>query len=142
MATETITRGALAKQTGCNIETIRYYEDIGLLQQPSRTASGYRVYNADHARRLRFILRAKELGFDRKKIAGLLVLSDSGDVHTRAEVKSLTQTHIDEISERIRDLQKLKKRLNEISSHCDGSGKSAEGCPIITTLFGETPEQG
>jgi MerR family mercuric resistance operon transcriptional regulator len=130
-----LTRGKLAAQTGCNIETIRYYETIGLIPVPARTASGYRCYEDEHVRRLHFIQRAKALGFSSDKIHGLLHLTDPGEVHTRAEVKSLTQEHIDEIAVRIRDLQKIKRRLNQISSFCDGSDKSAQTCPILESLF-------
>ena len=130
-----LTRGKLAAQTGCNIETIRYYETIGLIPAPARTASGYRRYEDEHVRRLNFIQRARALGFSSEKIQGLLHLTDPGEIHTRAEVKALTQEHIDEIAVRIRDLQKIKRRLNQISSFCDGSDKSAQTCPILESLF-------
>ena len=130
-----LTRGKLAAQTGCNIETIRYYETIGLIPTPARTASGYRRYEDEHVRRLQFIQRAKALGFSSEKIQGLLRLTDPGEIHTRAEAKSLTEEHLDEISVRIRDLQKIKRRLSQISSFCDGSEKSAQTCPILESLF-------
>ncbi len=133
-----LTRGKLAKQTGCHIETIRYYERVGVLPEAERTPSGYRIYNEDHAERLRFILKAKALGFSPKHVQELLELSDGGDTHTRSEVKSLTEAHINEVSEKITDLQKLKYRLNQISSHCDGSSKSAIDCPILISLFDDS----
>ena len=130
-----MTRGKLATETGCNIETIRYYEAIGLIPAPARTASGYRSYDEGHLRRLNFIQRAKSLGFSGEKIQGLLALTESGSEHTRADVKSLTEAHINEIAAKIRDLQKIKKRLGLISSHCDGSSRSADTCPILESLF-------
>ncbi len=130
-----LTRGKLATETGCNIETIRYYETIGLLPEPARTTSGYRSYSEDHLRRLNFIQRAKALGFSSERIQGLLALTDSGGDHTRADVKSLTEAHIEEIAAKIRDLQKIRKRLAQISSFCDGSGESADTCPILESLF-------
>lgn len=130
-----LTRGKLASETGCNIETIRYYETIGLLPEPARTRSGYRNYSKDHLRRLKFIQRARALGFSSEKIQGLLALTDGGEHHTRADVKSLTEAHIEEIAEKIRDLQKIRKRLSQISSFCDGSGESAATCPILESLF-------
>lgn len=133
-----ITRGKLAKLTGCNAETIRYYEKSGLLADPRRSASGYRIYGEEHVKALRFILRAKDLGFSTDRIRGFLNLSFDRNQHTRAEVKDLTEQHISDVSEKIRDLERLKKRLSEISSHCDGSGKSAETCPILISLFDET----
>jgi MerR family mercuric resistance operon transcriptional regulator len=128
-----ITRGKLANQTGCNIETIRYYEKVGLIPKPMRTSSGYRQYDDEHIRLIHFIQRAKALGFSGERIQGLLELNDAH--HTRADVKALTERHLDEISEKIRDLQKIKKRLGQISSYCDGSAKSAESCPILESLF-------
>jgi MerR family mercuric resistance operon transcriptional regulator len=130
-----LTRGKLATQTGCNIETIRYYETIGLLPVPARTASGYRAYSDEHLRRLNFIQRARSLGFSSEQTRGLLDLTEAEGNKTRADVKSLTEAHIDEISQKIKDLQKIKKRLRQISSFCDGSGKSASTCPILESLF-------
>jgi MerR family mercuric resistance operon transcriptional regulator len=130
-----LTRGKLATQTGCNIETIRYYEAIGLIPAPARTQSGYRSYSDEHLRRLNFIQRARTLGFSSEQNQGLIELTAPEGNHTRADVKSLTEAHIDEISAKIRDLQKIKKRLKQISSFCDGSDKSAETCPILESLF-------
>jgi MerR family mercuric resistance operon transcriptional regulator len=134
-----LTRGKLATETGCNIETIRYYEAIGLIPAPERTPSGYRSYSEEHLRRLNFIQRARALGFTSDKIQGLLELTESGGNHTRAEVKALTEAHIEDIAEKIRDLQKIKKRLSQISSFCDGSSESAAGCPILESLFDDVP---
>ena len=130
-----LTRGKLAAQTGCNIETIRYYEAIGLLPAPARTAAGYRSYSDDHLRRLHFIQRARSLGFANEQIRELFELSDPGEDHTRAEVKSLTEAHIEAISGKIADLQRIKRRLSQISSFCDGSARGADTCPIIVSLF-------
>jgi MerR family mercuric resistance operon transcriptional regulator len=130
-----LTRGKLATQTGCNIETIRYYEATGLLPAPARTTAGYRVYNEDHLRRLHFIQRGKSLGFSSDQVRELLDLHDPGENHTRAAVKSLTESHIDAIAGKIRDLQRIKRRLSEISSYCDGSAQSADTCPILESLF-------
>lgn len=130
-----LTRGKLAAQTGCHIETIRYYENIGLMPEPARSASGYRSYGDDHLRRLKFIQHARALGFSSEKIRELLALSGGARRHTRAEVKALTEEHIDGIATRIRDLQKIKRRLRQISSFCDGSSASASTCPILESLF-------
>lgn len=130
-----LTRGKLATQTGCNIETIRYYETIGLIPAPARTVSGYRAYSDEHLRRLNFIQRARSLGFSSEQTRGLLDLTESEGDKTRADVKSLTEAHVDEISQKIKDLQKIKKRLKQISSFCDGSTKSASTCPILESLF-------
>ncbi len=132
-----LTRGKLSEQSGCNTETIRYYERVGLLPEPPRSESGYRMYDDNHVSRLRFIQRARELGFSAERVRDLLDLSDNPKEHTRAEVKALTETHIQEIAEKIRDLQRLKKRLSAISSHCDGANESARDCPILISLFAE-----
>jgi MerR family mercuric resistance operon transcriptional regulator len=133
-----LTRGRLATRTGCNIETIRYYEVTGLLPAPARNASGYRIYGADHLRRLNFIQRAKALGFSSEQVRGLLNLHAPGKNHTRAAVKSLTESHIDTIADKIRDLQRIKRRLSQISSFCDGSAQSADSCPILESLFDDS----
>jgi len=133
-----LTRGKLAAQTGCNGETIRYYEKIGLLPAPARTPSGYRSYSDEHLRRLNFIMRARELGFSGDQVRELIELSDPGSDHTRAEVKTLTERHIEAISSKISDLQRIKRRLNQISSFCDGSSRHAASCPILESLFEET----
>ena len=130
-----LTRGRLATRTGCNIETIRYYEKIGLMPSPARTVSGYRTYSDEHLRRLNFIQRARALGFSGEQIRGLLELTEAGANKTRADVKALTQAHIDEISLKIKDLQKIRNRLSQISSFCDGSSQSASTCPILESLF-------
>lgn len=130
-----LTRGKLAERTGCNAETIRYYEKTGLLPDPPRNASGYRIYGDEHIRLVGFIQRARALGFAAEPLRDLLDLTTASGKHTRAEVKGLTQQHIDEISDKIKDLQKLKKRLIEISSHCDGADATARDCPILISLF-------
>ena len=132
-----LTRGKLATQTGCNIETIRYYEKIGLIPEPKRSASGYRSYDDEHVRLLKFIQRAKSLGFSANQVRGLMELNDPGEQHTRAEVKALTLSHVDSISIKIKDLQKIKVRLKQISSFCDGSAESAQSYPILISLFDE-----
>ena len=136
-----LTRGKLARLTGCNAETIRYYENIGLIPQPGRSAAGYRSYDGEHVRLLNFIQRARGLGFSRDQIGELLALRDDGERRTRADVKALTQAHIDAVSQKIRDLQRLKRRLTQISSYCDGSQQGAGSCPILHSLFESGDEQ-
>jgi MerR family transcriptional regulator, mercuric resistance operon regulatory protein len=82
-------RAQLAKLTGCNLETIRYYEKVGLLPPPPRSANGYRVYSPDLTQRLRFILRARDIGFSMEETRSLLALTDTG-TQTCAEVKHKT----------------------------------------------------
>ena len=130
-----MTRGKLASEVGCNIETIRYYEKTGMLPEPARSANGYRQYSEEHLQRLRFIQRAKELGFSGDSIKNLMRITNNIADYTKAEVKELTDAHISDISNKIKDLQNLKKILVSLSDNCDGSQESAEQCPIINSIY-------
>src|SRR5712692_7713612 len=96
MDMKSLTIGRLAKQAGINLETVRYYERRGLLPKPPRTASGYRLFPADAALRLRFIRRAQELGFSLKEIRDLLALRVSPRT-TSAEIRKRTEAKIADI---------------------------------------------
>ena len=126
-----LTRGELARATGCHIETIRYYEKVGLLPDPPRTAAGYRVYAAHHVVRLSFILRARELGFTLDDIRGLLGLED-GKVPTCAEVKARTDRHLADVRARISDLRRIEGVLAQTAAQCTGADVPA--CPVLDTL--------
>lgn len=125
------TRGELARATGCNIETIRYYEKTGLLSDPPRTDAGYRIYSASHASRLRFILRARELGFPMEDIRGLMGLED-GAAPTCAEVKERTERHLADVRARINDLLRIEASLAATAARC--SGDAVPNCPVLDTL--------
>lgn len=125
------TRGDLARATGCNIETIRYYEKTGLLPDPPRTDAGYRIYSAAHATRLRFILRARELGFSMEDIRGLMGLED-GAAPTCAEVKERTERHLADVRAKIADLRRIEKVLSVTAARC--SGEDVPDCPVLETL--------
>ena len=124
-------RAALARATNCNLETIRYYESIGLMPAPPRTAAGYRIYDNGHVRRLRFILRARALGFSIEEIRALLQLLDSGD-QTCAEVKARTEQHLADVRAKIADLRRIERVLATTAASC--SGDDAPDCPIIEAL--------
>ena len=124
-------RAELARQTGCNLETILYYEKTGMMPHPPRTPAGYRVYGPAHVSRLRFILRARELGFSIEEIRGLLELVDRG-TQTCAEVKTRTDMHLTEIRAKIRDLKRIERILAETASHC--SGDAVPDCPVLDAL--------
>lgn len=126
-----LTRGQLASATGCDIETIRYYEKIAMLPDPPRTASGYRLYDDHHVTRLRFILRARELGFSIHDIRGLLELVEGGS-QTCAEVKDRTERHLADIRAKLADLEKMRQVLETAAAKC--SGDNVPECPIIETL--------
>ena len=124
--------GGLSALTGCNIETIRYYERIGLILAPPRTEGGHRSYDGADSRRLAFIRRCRELGFSIKEIRALLGLVDGGD-YTCGEVRDLTLRHVEDVRRKIADLRKLERTLGDIASGCNG-GQVPE-CPIIDALY-------
>ena len=124
--------GALSRQTGCNIETIRYYERIGMLPAPPRTEGGHRCYSEAHLKRLTFIRRGRELGFKLDEIRSLLGLVDGGD-YTCGEVLALTREHLEAIRAKIGDLKRLEKTLADIANQCDGG--TVPECPIVDALF-------
>ncbi|MEK7405343.1 MAG: heavy metal-responsive transcriptional regulator [Acidobacteriota bacterium] len=130
-----LTIGNLAKHAQVNLETIRYYERLGLLPSPPRTQSGYRLFPDDAVRRLQFIRRAQELGFSLKEIRDLLGLrlrpgTRCADVRGRAEAK------IAEIDEKIRSLHAMRKALVRLVGACSGRGPVSD-CPILESLARE-----
>ena len=127
-----LTRGALAVKTGCNIETIRYYEQIGLLPPPPRTEGGHRLYGRDLHMRLNFIRRSRELGFTLEEIRELLRMVD-GRKYTCKQVETLALQHASDIKRKISDLRKLKNVLETMASQCRGS--KVPECPVIEALF-------
>ncbi len=127
-----LSSGALAREAGVNIETIRYYEKIGLMPEPFRTANGYRVYDEIGLKRLSFIRRCRELGFSLVQVRGLLGLVDGGD-YTCAEVRDLSIVRLGDVRQKIRDLRKMELTLKEMVSQCDG-GLVPE-CPIVDRLY-------
>ncbi len=129
-----LSRGSLGKQTGVNIETIRYYEKIGLMPDPDRSSGGYRIYDHSHLKRLSFVRRSRELGFTLHEIRELLELVDGGD-YTCAEVRDRTIVHLEEVAQKIRDLQKMQRTLKTMAAKCDG-GLVPE-CPIVDSLYSD-----
>ena len=126
-----LTIGALSERTEVNIETIRYYERIGILPSPPRSAGGHRVYAKEHTQRLVFIRRARQLGFSLDQVRELLGLS-SGRRMTCARVKNITEQHITDIRCRVRDLKRLERVLSELTSQCRGDEMGE--CPILDAL--------
>jgi MerR family mercuric resistance operon transcriptional regulator len=127
-----LSRGEVAGRAGCNIETLRYYEQIGLLPAPPRSASGHRLYQHDLVTRVLFIRRARALGFALEEIRRLLRLVDGG-AFTCTQVEQLALAQIGEIRRKIADLQKLEAVLQAMAAQC--SGGSVPKCPIIDALF-------
>lgn len=127
-----ITRGKLAKRTGCNAETIRYYEKIGLMPEPARSATGYRQYDQEHEQRLQFIMRGRELGFAIEDLKSLLELVDRRVVSC-GEVSRLARIHLASVHQKISDLQRIEDALSKTLRSC--SGENVPECPVIDTLF-------
>lgn len=129
----TMTIGRLAKQVGVNIDTIRYYERNGLIPEPVRRASGYREYEITDVQRLRFIMRAKELGFTLAEVGELLSLSADRDVRG---VKRRAEQRLDQVEHKIKELQRVRRGLKTLIDACPGHG-DLEHCPIVAALSGE-----
>jgi MerR family transcriptional regulator, copper efflux regulator len=131
MATTRFTIGALARSAEVNVDTVRFYERQGLLRPAPRSAGGYRVYGEADAQRLRFIRRAKALGFSLEDIAELLRLTEDG--HDRAAVKAVAERRVVDLQRRIAELEKMRSVLAHHAGHCSGHG-NLKGCPIIEAL--------
>lgn len=133
-----LTIGRLAKQVGIGIETVRFYERQGLIQPPPRTDSNYRIYPEQEVDRLKFIKRAKDLGFTLKEIKELLELQH--DPHaTKADIKKRTVEKIENIKIKVRDLTRIQHALEHLAGTCDGKGPLSE-CPILEALTGHEHE--
>ncbi len=126
-----LTIGKIAKNTGLGIETIRYYEKEGLIA-PARTESNYRIYPDQDIVRLRFIKRAKGLGFTLKEIKDLLSIRLDPD-GSKEEVKRQTETKMEAIRQKIIDLSRILQALESLNELCDGHGPVGE-CPILEAL--------
>ena len=125
-------RGELAERSGCNIETVRFYEKQGLWPAPPRAAGGHRDYAQEHLRRLTFIRRSRELGFTLGEVRSLLGLVDGGD-WTCGEVREMTLEHLADVRRKIADLPKLAVILADMAAQCDGG--AVPECPIIDALL-------
>ena len=125
--------GQLSKRTGCNIETIRFYEREGLLPSPPRTAGGHRLYAKGHLKRLNFVCRGRQLGFTLQEVRELLELVDGGDF-TCEEVHGITVAHLQSVQSKIADLRRLERALKKMADEC--TGETIPECPIVDTLYG------
>ena len=135
-----LTIGRLARRAGVGVETIRFYERKGLLEEPPRSASGYRQYPEDVVSRVRFIRRAKDLGFSLREIDELLALRVNDSV-SAAEVRLRAQAKIADIEARVADLETMKGALTELTDCCSGGGAVGE-CPILEALEGTRGPEG
>ena len=126
-----LTIGQLARKAEVNIETIRYYQRLGIITEPQKPEQGYRIYPPQSVDRILFIRRAKQLGFSLKEIAELLELGDGhcDDVRLRAEQKQ------NQINKQIQDLQNLQQTLNQLIQTCQQE-QTKTHCPIVESLNG------
>ncbi len=121
--------GAVSEKTRVNIETIRYYERIGLVPPPPRSQSGRRLFAQDDIRRLRFIRRARELGFSIEDVRRLIALdAGGGDCD---ETRELAQKHLAQVQEKLADLRRLRRNLAQLVEACESGGGE---CPILDAL--------
>jgi MerR family mercuric resistance operon transcriptional regulator len=124
------TIGELSRQTGVNVETIRYYERIGLLARPPRTRAGHRSFGTESCRTLAFIKRSRELGFGLDAIRTLLSLRDS---HAPCKnVRAIAAGHLEQVQAKIRDLAKMEATLAKAVAAC--TNDESPECPVLDSL--------
>ncbi len=124
--------GEVSRTSGCKIETIRYYERIGLLSPPPRTAGRHRLYSRDHVKRLVFIRRGRNLGFSLDEIRSLLGLTGEGAPNCE-QVREITLAHAHDIRQKIDDLERMDRALRQLAEQCEDG--EAMVCPVIEALF-------
>jgi Cu(I)-responsive transcriptional regulator len=131
--------GEVAKAAGIGIDAVRFYEREGLIPAPARRPSGYREYTPDVVVSLRFIKRAKELGFSLKEISELLRL-EASDAATAADVRERAEAKLEDLEERIRALQKMRRALRKLVESCPGQGPLSS-CSILRALAPENEKR-
>ena len=136
METSALNIGAAAAAAGVSPKMIRHYEESGLIPRAGRTASGYRVYRESDVHVLRFVRRARDLGFSMKEIKELLGLWQNRR-RASGDVKRLVGRHVAELDQRIAEMQSIRRALVALSGHCHGDHRP--DCPILDDLAGERP---
>ena len=131
MAAKGITRGDLARRTGVNAETIRYFERVGILASPQRTEGGHRVYNQNHVRALSFIHRARGLGFSPDQVRAIVELGGPGKA-TCGEVREIASHHLEHVRTKIADLVEIEHLLAMTIERC--SGRPNSECAVIDMI--------
>ena len=130
--------GEAAAESGVSAKMIRHYESLGLLKPARRTYAGYRIYEQSEVHTLRFVRRARDLGFSIKEIERLLGLWQNRR-RTSAEVRRIAQDHIADLDRKIEELQSMRRSLEQLVHHCHGDQRPE--CPILDDLAGETAHE-
>lgn len=126
-----LSRGELARRTGVNLETIRYFEKAGILPEPPRTEGGHRVYDETHVRTLGFVRRARNLGFTPDEVRTIIELGGPEKAPC-AEVRDIAAHHLQQVRSKIADLREIERLLAETIEHC--SGGAAPDCAVIEMI--------
>ncbi len=129
----TLTTGEIAERTDVNIHTVRYYEEKELLPPVSRSAAGHRQFEEEHVSHIRFIKRAKHLGFTLSEIRELLSLQATAEAGT--DIREKTQKKIEEVESKIQDLRRIRDTLEELAEACENRGEGAD-CVVLGALEG------
>lgn len=129
-----LTIGRLSTRAAVNIETVRYYERIGLLPSPPRTEGGHRLYGEPHVKKLTFVRRARELGFTLEEIRALMRLADERPPSC-ARARSLATKHLADVREKIADLKRMERVLTQTVALCEEGDRP--DCPLLEALFRE-----
>ena len=132
------TRASLAKMAGVGAETLRFYEQKGLLEKPQRSASGYRQYGESDLERLQFIRRSQDLGFSLQDIKQILDLTNNTRT-PRKKVRDFAEARLSVIRQKISDLRAMENALGSLVAQCDGKGP-LKGCPIAEFIAGQNPK--
>ncbi|GAA0405899.1 Zn(2+)-responsive transcriptional regulator [Cocleimonas flava] len=126
--------GELSKNTGFQVETLRFYEKQGLIAPVGRTESGYREYDQESLKQLHFIQQAKSVGFSLNEISELLTLRVERDQHSCSEVKTIAEQKLEQIESKINELNKMRDALHKITDACCGGAEPATSCTILNAL--------
>jgi MerR family transcriptional regulator, copper efflux regulator len=126
--------GEAAAASGVSAKMLRYYESIGLVPAAKRTGSGYRVYGADDVHRLRFVRRARNLGFSIEETGALLALWQD-KARASADVKAVALRHVRDLEAKLAEIEAMRRTLQHLAGHCHGDGRP--DCPILDDLAGE-----
>ncbi|MFB6098951.1 MAG: Zn(2+)-responsive transcriptional regulator [Salinibacter sp.] len=131
-----MTRSEVAEKAGVNPETLRYYEREALIPKPRRSDGGFRLYDDSYVERLRFIKRAKELGFTLAEIKDLLELRVDDEATCR-DVKAQAEEKLEDVNEKIHDLERIREALSRLADACTGGGGPTSECPILDAMQNE-----